>query len=148
MTTNNPFDFTKTFAQFDPQKIAQQMQDSMNFDFDAIKDAQNKNIELLLNTNKAIAEGSKALLERQAEMFQQAMAEAAEAAQALANSGSPEEVAKKQAELLQAAYDVAIKNSTEISEMAKQTQDEVAEKVNARIKESLQELKDTIAKAG
>jgi len=148
MTTNNPFDFTQAFAQFDPQKIAKQMQDSFSLDFDAIKDAQNKNMELLLNTNKAIAEGSKALLERQAEMFQQAMTEAAEAAQALANSGSPEEVAKKQADLLQAAYDVALKNSTEISEMAKKTQDEVADKVNARIKESLQELKDTISKAG
>jgi len=147
MTTNNPFDFTSVFAQFDPQKIAKQMQDSMKFDFDAIKDAQNKNLELLMNTNKAIAEGSKALLERQAQMIQQSMTEAAEAAQALANSGSPEEVAKKQADLMQAAYEVALKNSNEISEMAKKTQDEVAEKVNARIKEGLQELKDTIAKA-
>ena len=148
MTTNNPFDFSSAFTQFDPQKIVKQMQDSFNFDFEAIKDAQNKNMELLLNTNKAIAEGSKALLERQAEMFQQAMTEAAEAAQAMTNSGSPEDVAKKQAELLQAAYDVALKNSTEISEMAKKTQDEVAEKVNTRIQEGLKELKETIAKAG
>lgn len=146
MSTNNPFDFTKAFEQFDPQQVAQKIQEAFKVDFDAIKAAQDKNMELLMSSNQAIAESSQALLERQAGMLQQAMDEATEAAKSLASTTSPQEVATKQAELLQAAYEKAVANSTEISEMAKKTQDEISDKVNARIAESLAEFKDTISK--
>ena len=151
MSTNNPFDFTKMFQQFDPQEVAQKIQDAFKFDqsafnFDAIKSAQEKNIELLTTTNQAITDSSQALVERQAEMLQQAMTVATEAAKSLASSGSPQEVATKQAELLQAAYEKTIVNSTEISEMAQKTQEEITSKVNDRIAESMEELKETISK--
>ncbi len=151
MSTNNPFDFTKMFQQFDPQEVAQKIQDAFKFDqsafnSDAIKSAQEKNIELLTTTNQAIADSSQALVERQAEMLQQAMTVATEAAKSLASSGSPQEVATKQAELLQAAYEKTIVNSTEISEMAQKTQEEITSKVNDRIAESMEELKETISK--
>lgn len=146
MTTKNPFDFTEMFQQFDPKEVAQKIQDAFKVDYEAIKSAQDKNIELLMSTNKAIASSSQTLLQRQAEMLQQAMTEATSAAKALADSGSPQEVVTKQAELLQAAYEKALANSTEISEMAKKTQEEISEKVNQRIAESLQEFKETIAK--
>lgn len=151
MSTNNPFDFTKVFQQFDPTEVAQKIQDAFKFDnsafnFDAIKSAQEKNIALLTSTNQAIADSSQALVERQTEMLQQAMTEATNAAKSFADSGSPQDVAKKQAELLQAAYEKALANSTEISEMAQKTQEEVSTKVNERIAESMEELKETISK--
>ncbi len=147
MNTTNPFDFSQTFAKFNVEDFTKQFKDSFNLDFDGIKEAQKKNMELLINTNKAIAEGSRSLMERQIAMMQEAMSEAMKTAQELAQSGNPEEVPKKQIEVLQLAYETAIKNSKEISEMAKSLQDEVAEKVSARVTESMQEIKDTLAKA-
>ena len=144
--STNPFDFTKAFEQFDPKELAQKIQDAFKFDFESIKAVQDKNMELLMTTNKAIAENSQALLERQAAMLQQAMSEATEAAKTLASTKSPQEVASKQAELLQAAYEKALANSTEISEMAKKTQDEISAKVTARIAESMEEFKASLAK--
>ena len=47
---------------------------------------------------------------------------------------------------MQAAYEKAVANSTEISEMAKKTQEEVATKVQARIEESMAEFKASLAK--
>lgn len=146
MSSRNPFDFTEIFQQYDPNEMAKKIQDAFKLDFEAIKSAQDKNMELLIKTNQAIADSSQELLKRQAEMLQQAMAEATEAAKTLAVSKSPEEVATHQAELLQAAYEQALANSTEISEMAKKTQEEINKKFNQRIAESLQEFKDTIAK--
>ena len=150
MSTQNPFDFSKVFQNFDPQATIKQMQDSFKmasvpqFDAEGFANSQRKNVELLMNTNKAVLEGSQALMQRQADMIQQAIAEATEAAQSLSKSGSPEEVSKAQVELLQSAYEKALANSTEISEMIKKTQDEVVEKVNTRITESLAELKSAI----
>ncbi len=146
MTTKNPFDFTEAFQKYDPKEVAQQIQDAFKIDFDVIKSAQDKNMELLLATNQAFAASSRSLLERQVEMLQQAMTEATEAAESLASSGSPQEVAARQAELLQAAYEKALANSSEISEMAQKTQEQIAEKVNLRIAESLDEFKQSIDK--
>ncbi len=147
MNTTNPFDFSQVFAKFNPEEFTKQFQDTCNIDFDAIKEAQSKNMELLVNTNKAIAEGSRSLMERQISMMQEAMGEAVKATQEIPKSGKPEDVAKKQVEMLQMAYETAIKNSKEISEMAKNLQDEVAVKVNARVNESLKEIKDILEKA-
>lgn len=154
MNTNNPFDFTKmfeqfspkAFEQFDPKAVAEKIQDAFKIDFDAIKEAQDKNMDVMMSANKAIVEGSQSLLERQTSMLQQAMEEATTAAKELASSASPQDVATKQADLLQAAYAKALANSAEISEMAKKTQEEITEKVNERIAESLKEFKETIAK--
>lgn len=144
--SNNPFDFTKAFEQFDPKQMAEKIQETFKVDFEAIQSAQDKNMELLMATNKAIADNSKALLERQAAMLQTAMTEATEAAKALASTDNPQDIATKQAELVQAAYEKAVANSTEISEMAKKTQEEVATKVQARIEESMAEFKASLAK--
>jgi phasin family protein len=143
---DNPFDFTEAFQKYDPKAVAQQIQDAFKIDFDVIKTAQDKNMELLLATNQAFVASSQSMLERQAEMLQQAMTEATEAAEALASSGSPQEVAARQAELLQAAYEKALANSTEISEMAQETQQQIADKVNQRIAESLDEFKQAVDK--
>ena len=146
MTTRNPFDFTEAFQKFDPNEVAQQIQDAFKIDFDVIKSAQDKNMELLLATNQAFAASSRSLMERQAEMLQQAMTEATEAAESLASSGSPQDVSARQAELLQAAYEKALANSSEISEMAQKTQEQIAEKVNQRIAESMEEFKQALDK--
>ena len=156
MSTNNPFDFSKVFEQFDPSQVAEKIQSAFNidafknnfdgkFDLDGIKATQEKNLALLMSTNQMFADSSKVLLERQAEMLKQAMTEATEAAQTLASSGTPQEVASKQAELIQQAYEKAVTNSTEISEMAQKTQAEISEKVNKRIEESMVEFKETLS---
>ena len=156
MPTNNTFDFSKIFEQFDPSKVTEQMQsafnvdafkDSLNgkFDFDALKASQEKNLALLMSTNQTFADSSKVLLERQAEMLKQAMTDATEAAQALASAGTPQEAASKQAELIKTAYEKALANSTEISEMAKKSQAEINEKVTKRIEESMEEFKSTLS---
>ena len=145
-TTNNPFDFTKAFEQFDPKELAEKIQEAFNFDYSDMKAAQDKNLELLMSANKTLADSSQAFFERQAEMLQQAMTEATEAAKNLASAGSPQDIAAKQAELLQAAYEKALANSTEISEMAQKTQAEISDKVNKRIEESMEEFKETLSK--
>jgi len=153
MSTQNPFDFSSMFTNFDPQAAIKQMQESFasasmpKFDAEGFASAQSKNVELFMNANKAVMENSQAVMQRQADMIQQAATEATAAAELLAKSGSPEEASKAQVELLQAAFEKALANSGEISEMIKKTQDEISEKVNARVAESLAELKEAIQQA-
>ena len=81
-------------------------------------------------------------------MLQQAMTDATEAASALAGSSSPKALAEKQTELVQAAFEKALANSTKLSELVKKNQEEINNMVNQRVAEGLQEIKDAIHKLG
>ncbi|MCW8907727.1 MAG: phasin family protein [Sedimenticola sp.] len=152
MATKNPFDLSNLFAGFDPQALTRQMQEAFagksipGINPQVLAENQRKNMELLMSTNQAMLAGSQALVQRQAAMLQETIAELTEAAGKLADSGDPQQVSEKQVELLQQAFDKALKNSNEISSMIKETQESISDQVNKRISESLQELKETIAK--
>lgn len=152
MAQQNPFDFSALFASFDPQAIAKQFQEGFGgtsipgIDPNSLLEAQRKNMELLMSTNQEMLAGSQALIQRQANMLQESIAEVTAAAKKLAESGNPKDVSAQQVELLQSAFEKALANSNEISGMIRQTQESVANQVNSRISESLKELKETIAK--
>jgi phasin family protein len=149
--TNNPFDFMNNFSQYDPQAMIRQMQAAFgdykipNVDMDALAKSQQKNMEALMQANAAAVSGTQELLKRQAELFQEALKEAGDAAQNMATGTNPQDAAAKQVELVQAAVEKALKNSTEISEMVTKTQSDVAETVNARVTEGLKEVKDVVS---
>ncbi len=148
---NNPFDFMSNFNQYDPQAMMRQMQAAFgnyqipNVDMSALAESQKKNMEALMKANEAAISGTQELLNRQAELFQEALKEAGDAVQNMGADADPKKAAAKQVELVQTAIEKALKNSTEISEMVRKTQSDVAETVNARVTEGLKEVKDVVA---
>lgn len=152
--TSNPFDFTDLFKNYDPQAFFKQIQNGFgayqvpNLDTSALMESQKKNVDALIAANQAALTGTQEFLRKQGEMLQQAMTDAAEAATALAGSSSPKALAEKQAELVQAAFEKALTNSTELSEMVKKNQDEINSLISQRVSESLQEIKESIGKLG
>lgn len=149
--TNNPFDFMNNFNQHDPQAMLDQMQAAFgeykipNVDMDALAKTQQKNMEALMKANEAAIAGTQELMKRQAELFQDALKEAGDAAQNIEAGSDPQKAVEKQVELVQAAVEKALKNSTEISEMVGKTQSEVADTVNTRVAEGLKEVKEVVA---
>lgn len=152
MSTTNPFDVSNLFKQFDPAAMTKQIQDMFgsykipNVDMSALIQAQSKNVQALTAANRSAIEGTQALLQRQAEMVQQALAQATEAAKAIATSGSPQAAIAEQTKVVEQVFEKAIANAAEISDMVRKTQDETAKLVNMRISESLEELKGNIEK--
>ena len=150
--TNNPFDFNAFFNPFDRNAATQQFMNlfgqykAPNVDMSVVTEAQRKNLEALAAANKSAVEGARQLMQRQAEMLQKAMSEATTAAQSLAESKDPAEVAGKQAKLIEEAMSQAIANATEISELVAKTQDETVKVINDRVNQGMEELKANLAK--
>ena len=150
--TNNPFDFSNLIKSYDPQAFFKQLQSGFsayqipNLDTSALIESQKKNVDALIAANKAAFSGTQELLKQQGEMLQQAMTDATEAANALAGSSSPKGLAEKQMELVQAAFEKALANSAELSELVRKNQDEIKNLVDQRVSESLQEVKEAINK--
>lgn len=153
MSAKNPLDFSNLLQQFDPTAMTKRLQEMFgnvnipNVDVKALMETQSKNLQALTEANRAAIEGTQSLMQRQAEMVQQAMAEASEAAKTLASSSSPKEALAGQTKLIESAFAKAMANAAEISDMIKKTQDQTAQMVTTRITESLADLRSGMEKA-
>ncbi len=139
MTPKNPFfdiDFSKLMSDFQMPGI----------EVDALVAAQRRNIEALNAANKLALEGVQAVAKRQAEIFQQTMAEVDLAVKQMMAT-APEARVAQNADLIKLAIEKAIANMTELSEMVAKSNKEAFEVINQRVAESLDELKAAMAKA-
>ena len=151
---SNPFDFSSILKAYDPQAFLSQLKGGFsayrlpNIDSESFIESHKKNLEALVAANQAAFSGTQELLRYQSEILKQAMADATEAANSLAGSTSPKEVAEKQTELVQAAFEKAVANSTELSELVKNNQEQIAQVVNQRFADAIKEIKEAISKMG
>lgn len=137
--SGNPFDFdiSKFVGEF---KIP-------GLDVEAAVAAQRKNIEALTTANKLAMDSMQATYRRQVELMQEVLKEAQAAAADLGASGPLPEKAAKQTELVKDAFERCTTHSREISEMLARSNKEIADLMQARFNETLNEVKAAFEKA-
>jgi phasin family protein len=119
------FDFSKLLGQY---KIP-------GVDFSAIMEREKKNIEALTKANKVAYEGWQALFKKQAEIFQETMAETmAQAKKA--------DATKMRADLAKQGFEKALGNMKQLAEMATKSNTEAFEIVRKRIGENMEEMRN------
>lgn len=123
------FDFSKLLGQY---KIP-------GVDFSAIMEREKKNIEALTKANKIAYDGWQALLKKQAEIFQETMAEAM-------SHAKKQEAMKVRADVAKQGFEKALGNMKHLAEMATKSQSEAYEVVRQRIAENLEELRNMAKK--
>ena len=89
-------------------------------------------------------EGAQAIARRQTEILRQAMEEASSTMSELAAAGAPEEKLAAQTEITRKAFETAIANMRELAEMGAKSNSEALEQINARVSESLEEIREAI----
>ncbi len=125
-------DFTKQLAQLRMPGV----------DPEALMTAQKKNMDALVEANKAAAAGYQDLFKKQMQIFEETMAEAQEQLKTFDATSLDAEKAKARAELARAAFEKALANMQALAEAAQKANAEAYEIVAARIKESLGELRE------
>lgn len=145
MATQSPFgdfDVTKLFS---PSKFFSDIKFN-GFDVEAVLAGQRRNIEAFTAANQAALQGLQIIATRQAEMVRQSVDEASKAMKEMLAAGSPEEKAARQTELAKAAFERAIANTRELTELAARSQNEAIDVINKRVAQGLDEVKGLIAK--
>jgi phasin family protein len=130
-------DFTKHLATLKLPEI----------DTEALVRAQQKNMDALVEANKAAAAGYQDLFKKQIAVFEETMAEAQKQLKSFEATKIDPDKAKAQADLARAAFEKAIANMQALAESAQKANAEAYEIVSARIKESMAELRDMAARA-
>ena len=129
-------DFTKYFAGL---KVP-------GMDAEALMAAQQKNMDSLVQANKAAAAGYQDLFKMQMQIFEETMAEAKDHLKSFDTTKLDADKAKASADLAKAAFEKALANMQALAEGAQKANSEAYEIVSARIKESLSELRDLATK--
>jgi len=131
-------DFTRFFADLKLPALP---------DIEALVAANRKNLETLSTANRVALEGAQAVARRNMEMMQNSLTELAEAMKALADTHAPQAKAAKQAELLKQAYQRAVANMKELSDLIQQSSAEALSVINKRFAEAMDEVKALAEKA-
>jgi len=116
-------------------------------DVETLVASQRKNIEALTQANKLAFEGIQALFKRQVEIARSSIEESASAARHLVEAGTPQEKAVRQTELTKEAFEQALANARELSEIVAKSNAEAFEALNKRFFQILDEVKDGISKS-
>lgn len=112
------------------------------FDTESMMAAQKKNMDALVEANKAAAAGYQDLFKKQMAIFEDTMAEAQQHLKSFDATKLDAETAKAQGEVAKAAFEKALANMQALAEAAQKANAEAYEIVSARIKESMGELRE------
>ncbi len=134
-------EFKNPFMEIDVQKMMGEFR-IPNVDVDAVVAAQKKNIEALTSANQLAVEGMQAVAKRQAEILRQTAEELQKNMQSLMENGAPDAKVAKGTELTKSAFEKAIANMKELSEMVTKSNAEAFDVINKRVAESLDEIRD------
>ena len=117
-----------------------------SFDVTKIMEHQQKNLEAMTKSWQAMAGGANEIAQKQKEIFESAMKDMAEMAQAYKPGGNPQEVMAKQAEFAKKAMEAAIANTKDIAELVQKSSTEAFKIVQDRMKESYEEIRASVEK--
>lgn len=129
---SNPFgDVTKMIEQFKLPGV----------DMSAIMEARRKDIEALVQANKAAYESMQAMAHKQTEMLTQAMQDIQSAVKEAASTKGGLPDPKKQAELARDAWKKTLADMKDLADMARKSQADAMAGLTQRAAQSIEELK-------
>lgn len=131
-------DFTRMFAEMKLPPMP---------DMEVLMTAHRRNMEALSAANRVALEGAQAVARRHMEIMQQMMAELTETIRALAVADAPQAKAAKQAELLKQAYERAVANAKELTDLIQHSNGEALSVLNRRFSEAMDEVRTLMEKA-
>jgi phasin family protein len=116
-------------------------------DVEQIISIQRRNLEAVTAANQVAWEGMQAWSRRQTEIVRETLEEAGTIISELATAGTPEDKIVRQIDRLKQAYEAAVSNARELTELAAKSNGEAVELVSCRICDSLDEIKSVTKKA-
>jgi phasin family protein len=114
-------------------------------DSEALLTAHRRNFEALSAANRIALEGAQAVAKRHMEIMQQTMTELSESLRALSAAEAPGAKAARQADLLKRAYERAVANTKELSDLIQHANGEALGLLNRRFVEAMDEVKALVA---
>ncbi len=113
-------------------------------DVEKLIEAQKKNIDALSQSARVAAQGAQSVAEKQREVLEAGLREAANLARGYQPLGKIQDNLAVQTEFARKVFEIAVKGAQESATTAKQSTSEAAKIVQDRLKESFEEIRASI----
>ena len=110
-------------------------------DVDKLIEAHRKNFDALTRSAQVATEGTRSLASKQREIIEAAFRDAAAMARDFKPPGSAQDALSRQTEFAKKVFDVAMQNTRDITELAKQSTSEATKIIQDRLREGLEEIR-------
>lgn len=111
-------------------------------DIERVIEHHRRNLEALQQSAQTAAGGAGRIMARQRDMLQETLAEISEMAQSYRNPGTPQELMAKQADFARRSFETAVRNTSEMADLVRQSGEETIEVLRKRIRESMNEIRE------
>lgn len=115
-------------------------------DVEKLIEAQKKNIDALSQSARVAAQGAQSVAEKQREVLEAGLREAANLARGYQPLGKIQDNLAVQTEFARKVFEIAVKGAQESATTAKQSTSEAAKIVQDRLKESFEEIRASISR--
>ncbi|MEM9676422.1 MAG: TIGR01841 family phasin [Pseudomonadota bacterium] len=114
---------------------------------DAMVEHQRKNIQAFQDAMQATSSGTQEFMSKQREQLESALADVTQMFQTF-NPTEPSKMASDQMEFAKKSFETAIKNTTELGEIARDTGTESFNILRKRMEDSMAEIRESMEKKG
>jgi len=115
-------------------------------EIDKVIESHRKNLEAIGSSAGAISEGAKSIADKQREIIQTMLSEAASMVRDFRPDGGVATIIPRQVEFARKAFDFAVKNTREIAELANKSTAEAMKILQDRMQAGLAEIRENIAR--
>lgn len=115
-----------------------------SIDVESILSHHRRNLEALEKSARATASGASSIMAKQREILQESLREITDMAQNLRESGgNPQEFVSRQADFARKSFETAVRNAGEVAEIVKTSGSESVEILRSRIREAMDEIRES-----
>lgn len=115
-------------------------------DVERIIEHHRRNLEALQASAQAASGGATRMMMRQQEMLRETLAEISTMAQSYREPGNPQDLIARQTEFARRSFETAVKNTAEMADIARKSGEESIEVLRKRIRESMDDIRDSYEK--
>lgn len=115
-------------------------------DWTELMAAQQRNLEALTKANQLMLQGAEAVMKRELEIMQKAFEEAMSGAQELMKESDPKAGTTKRFDLTRHAFETALANTRELTELASRSHKDAVEVLNKRALSAFDEMRAALTK--
>lgn len=113
-------------------------------DVDKLIEAQKKNIDALGQSAQVAAQGAQSVVQKQREVLEAGLREAATLAHGFQPLGKPQDNLALQTEFAKKVFEIAVKGAQESASTARQSTTEAVKIIQDRVKESFEEIRASV----
>lgn len=113
-------------------------------DIERVIESHRKNLEAFQQSAQAAGAGTSKIMARQRELLGETFEEFGAMARELQTSADPQEMMRKQAEFARKTFEAAVRNTGEMAEMVRKSNEESIEILRRRIQENMEEMRSSL----